>query len=92
MNSESLHVRVQYLEKKVMQLLVHYKGQQEIIYQLQKEKEQLTERRTKLQDFSNSREMGTIAKAKGDTKNWEAQIDSYINDINKSITYLEQQL
>jgi DNA-binding protein H-NS len=96
MDSEALHVRVQYLEQKIMQLLEHHKNQQEVIQQLRKENEQLAQKVTNraeiTYDFPNMLEIYTITKKKkrGDTQAWEARIDSYISDIDKSIAYLER--
>lgn len=95
MNSEKLHVRIQYLEQKIMQLLKHHKNQQEVIQQLQKENEQLVQQVTNraeiTYDFPNRLEIGTITKKEGrNTEDWEARIDSYISDIDRSIAYLER--
>ncbi|HAN49730.1 MAG TPA: hypothetical protein DCQ08_01750 [Amoebophilaceae bacterium] len=94
MNGEKLHVRVQDLEQKIMQLLEGYKHQQEIIQQLRKKNEQLTHQITNrtetAQDFSNSLASDAIAKKGGKLRDWEATIDSYIGDIDKSIEYLER--
>jgi DNA-binding protein H-NS len=94
MDSTNLHVRVQYLEQKIMQLLEHYKNQQEVIQQLRQENEQLiqqiTNREETTYDFSNRLEIGTITKKGGDMQDWEARLDSYISDIDRSIAYLER--
>ncbi len=94
MDSAKPHVRVQYLEQKIMQLLEHYKNQQEVIQQLRRENEQLiqqvTNRAETTYDFSNSIESGTITKEGRNMQDWEARIDSYISDIDRSIAYLER--
>ncbi len=94
MNGEKLHVRVQDLEQKIMQLLESYKHQQEIIQQLQKKNEQLTHqithRKETVQDFSNSLETDIVTKKSERAGDWGARIDSYISDIEKGIAYLEK--
>ena len=94
MNSEKLHVRVQDLEQKIMQLLEGYKDQQEMIQQLRQKNEQLIQqianRTETVQDFSNSPESDATTKNSGKLGDWEARIDSYISDIDKSIAYLEK--
>jgi|694.fasta_scaffold100333_2 hypothetical protein len=95
MDSEKLHVRVQYLEQKITQLLEHHKNQQEVIQQLRKENEQLVQQVTNRAEitynFPNRLEIGTVTKKRGrDTQDWEARIDSYISDIDRSIAYLER--
>lgn len=94
MNSEKLHIRVQDLARKIMQLLKGHKDQQEMIQQLRKKNErliqQITNRTEIAQDFSNNLESGTMAKKSGTLRDWEATIDSYIGDIDKSIEYLER--
>jgi hypothetical protein len=94
MNNGKLHVRVQDLTQKVMRLLEGYKNQQEMIQQLQKKNEQLihpiTNRTEAVHEFSNGLKSDTIAKKGGRLRDWEATIDSYIGDIDKSIAYLEK--
>jgi chromosome segregation ATPase len=94
MHSEKLHVRVQYLEQKIMQLLERCKDQQEMIQQLRKEKEQLMQQGTNktelVHNLSNSPALGTITKHEQKIRNWEARIDNYIVDIDKAIAYLKQ--
>jgi methyl-accepting chemotaxis protein len=94
MNSEKLHVRVQDLAQKIMQLLESYKDQQEMIQQLRKKNEQLIHKIANMtdtvQDFSNSLASDAITKKSAKSGDWEAEIDSYISDIGKSIAYLEK--
>lgn len=94
MNSEKLHVRVQDLAQKIMQLLKSYKDQQEMIQQLRKKNEQLIHKITNMtetaQDSSNSLASDAITKKSAKPGAWEAEIDSYISDIGKSIAYLEK--
>lgn len=94
MDSEKLHARVQYLEQKIMQLLEHYKNQQEVIRQLRQEHEQLIQQVANgaetACDFLNRLEIGTVTNNGGNIRDWEARIDSYISDIDKSIAYLER--
>ncbi|MHA7877673.1 MAG: hypothetical protein ACX93T_01970 [Bacteroidota bacterium] len=84
MNSTTLHVRVQDLEQKLAALLASYKEQQGIIQQLKKENAQLT------QQAMNSLAINTIARNGTKHKNWEAMLDNYISDIDKSIAHLEK--
>jgi DNA-binding protein H-NS len=95
MDSEKLHVRVQYLEQKIMQLLEHHKNQQEVIQQLRQENAQFVQQVTNgaeiIYDFPNRLEIGTITKKRGRyTQDWETRIGSYISDIDRSIAYLER--
>ncbi len=94
MNSEKLHVRVQDLAQKIMQLLEIYKDQQEMIQQLRKKNKQLIHKITNtteaVQDFSNSLASSAMAKKNEKPRDWEAKIDGYISDIGKSIAYLEK--
>jgi len=94
MNSEKLQARIQYLEQKVRELLEHYKDQQRLIQQLQKEKEKLRQQASNrgepTDNFSNSPEIGTITKSEEQARELGSGIDSYIRDIDRSITYLEQ--
>jgi len=94
MNSEKLQARIQYLEQKVRELLEHYKDQQRLIQQLQKEKEKLRQQASNhgepTGNFSNSPEIGTITKSEEQARALGSSIDSYIRDIDRSITYLEQ--
>lgn len=94
MNSEKLQARIQYLEQKVRELLKHYKDQQKLIQQLQKENAQLRQQATdgsaSTGNFSTSPEIGTITKNEAQARDLGSSIDSYIRDIDKSIAYLEQ--
>jgi chromosome segregation ATPase len=95
MHSENLHVRVQYLEQKIRQLLERCKDQQEMLQQLQKENEQLIQQIANNREMvhgllSNSLDLGAITKDEQRMRDWGARIDNYIGDIDKSIAYLEQ--
>ncbi len=94
MNSEKLQARIQYLEQKVRELLKHYKDQQKLIQQLQKENAQLIQQTTdggeSTGNFSTSPEIDTVTKNEEQARDLGSSIDSYIRDINKSIAYLEQ--
>jgi len=94
MHSDTLHVRVQNLEQKIIQLLKQHQDQQKMIQQLREDNELLTQQVTDgggaVHNFKNDLNMRTIAKKEIQIKNWGTSIDSYINDIDKSIAYLEQ--
>lgn len=94
MHSEKLYARIQYLEQKIMQLLERCKDQQEMMQQLRKEKEQLirqvASKTETAYELSNSLKLDAVAKHEKKMRNWEARIDNYIGDIDKTIAYLEQ--
>lgn len=94
MNSDQLKARIQDLEQKVRKLLEHYKDQQEMVQQLQKEHTLLRQQATyggeTVGNFSNSPKIGTITKNEEEARELGSSIDSYIRDIDKNIAYLEQ--
>lgn len=94
MHSDKLHVRVQHLEQKIIQLLKQHQDQRKMIQQLQEENKRLTQqvndRADAVYGVTNHTNMRTIAEQKMQIKNWGPSIDSYINEIDKSIAYLEQ--
>jgi len=94
MHSEKLHVRVQYLERKIMQLLERCKDQKAMIQQLQQEKVQLIQQginATELvHNFSNGSALDATTKDEKNMRNWEAKIDNYIGDIDKVVAYFER--
>jgi len=92
MDSEKIHLHVQYLEQKIMRLLEQCRNQEEIIRRLQKEPliQQVSSSAETAYDFSNQLELGTMTKGENAIRAWEAKIDGYISDIDRSIAYLEQ--
>lgn len=94
MNSEALQESIQTLEQKLRGLLVHYKQQQEVLQQLQKENAQRGQNTDMSSiappNFSNSLENGTITDGEERVRALDSSIDRYIRDIDKSIAYLEQ--
>ena len=90
MHNEKLHVRIQDLEEKIIQLLKHHKAQQEMIQKLREEKEQLIQELTNRAKIpSKNLAPGTDTTSKHMVKDWEAEIDNYISDVDKIITYFE---
>lgn len=93
MHSEELYARIQYLEEKITQLLKHHKDQREMIQQLRKAQEHVTQQRTNgeviVRSSPESLAMSTIAKSKHSIKDWEAKLERYISEVDKIIAYLE---
>ena len=94
MNSDQLKAHIQDLEQKVRKLLKHYKDQQEMVQQLQKEhtlvRQQAPNDGETVGNFSNRPKIDTITKNKEQARELGSSIDSYIRDIDKHIAYLEQ--
>ncbi|MCU0317951.1 MAG: hypothetical protein MUC61_01240 [Amoebophilaceae bacterium] len=94
MHSDKLDVRVQDLEQKIIQLLEQHKEQRAMLLRLQEENQQLMQRiahqAEAVHDVSSKLSVGTLVRAGGATQDWETRIDNYINDIDKSIAYLER--
>ena len=82
MHSQSLHERIQYLERRLRQLLAHYKEQQGALQQLRAEHEQLRQ-------MANSTANKT-PRFLNESEGWEDKLDTCIQEIDRSITYLEQ--
>lgn len=94
MNSEELQTGIQALGQRLRELLGHYKEQQRVLQQLQKENEQLRRgagnSNTSPVSFSKSPESGTITRSEEQVRELDNSIDSYIEDIDRCIAYLEQ--
>lgn len=94
MNSQPLHERIQYLERRLKQLLTRYKEQQGVLQQLQAENEQLRKRTsstaTEVPSVSNNVAVRTIIHELQQVEDWEGKLDTCIQEIDKSIAYLEQ--
>lgn len=92
MTNDNLKKRIKTLEQKVQELLEHYKRQQKIAQQLQKEilSQKTTKNEEKIESFSNHPKISTIIKDGELIHELENSIDSYIRDIDNSIAYLEQ--
>ena len=94
MNSEGLQAGIKALGKKLRGLLEHYKEQQKVVQQLQKENNQLRQGTSSggasPVSFLKSSEIGTITQNEEQARELGSSIDSYIRDIDKCIAYLEQ--
>jgi uncharacterized coiled-coil protein SlyX len=94
MNNTTLHTRVQYLEQKITELLASYREQKESIQQLRDKNallmQQLTNKAETAYHLVSGLVPNTIAKNKTQLMDWEATLDAYISDIDKSIAYLEK--
>lgn len=94
MNSEELQIGIQALGQRLRGLLGHYKEQQRVLQQLQKENEQLrrgaSSSNASSGNFSKTPESGTITRNKEQARELDSSIDSYIKDIDRCIAYLEQ--
>jgi len=88
MHSQPLHERIQYIEQQLRQLLAHYKEQQGVVQQLQAENAQLRQRASSTATEAPS---ATIIHELQQVENWEDKLDTCIQELDKSIAYLEQQ-
>ena len=93
MRDSSLYERIQYLERKLQELLTRYTAQQGTIERLQAENEQLRKaahdmayKKAKCSDNA-----GVSATSLEGAENWERKLDACIQEIDRHITSLEQQ-
>ena len=91
MYSEKLHGRIQSLEKKIQQLLTRHRHLQNEIQELKKENAQLLARQltNRASIASQDSVLGTNTTVQLKLKDWGAEIDSYIGNVDEIIAYLE---
>ena len=89
MDNTTLYGRVQYLQQKITQLLSDYRKQQALIQQLKMQNEQLMQQVASKVEMAHDFLGGLAMHKITEGSDWEARLTGYINDIDKSIAYLE---
>ncbi len=94
--SNETHISVQELEKKIIQLLKHYKYQKAMIQKLQQENRQLKQQIASEdnEDYRSPNSLAIDIATRGRNKKQADELgnrlDNYIRDIDNCIAHLEQ--
>lgn len=87
---DRLSILIQKLETKINSVLAQYKSQQTAIQKLKQENQSLKQQISHLQKTAHRQPASLMANSNRQTSELEQHIDNCIQDIERSIVYLEK--